>query len=406
MKKFLSIILSAAYRDRLKFFLDDINETSINKNSFEICILIDHDNYELEKDILEYKKFYNFEIKYAKTLYDYGQSNKNYNYGIFSISDPSTYFIQIVSDRYRFANKGWDLFLKNYVGFVDDDIFFLRTVKYSRHLKPRTSLYEAFCYNETWGFYTRKLMEITNGFPTEGVASHDCGFEMLYYYLRRNVSNSIIRDIPVPFFDDSRVVKSIDSDKSQGKFYFRQALFHLRRTDFFNKSLIENLIFQAKKSSLILKKYNKLDISENKNKKLLLVKKNQKKIIKKISYRARYFDILKSKIDARIGNVHSGTFLIDLLVITQFYYGRNFLKYLLIGSINDNKRYSRFYKYFCRFLLNLICRIFIISVPNYQSALKLFMDKDFVENVLENYNFCIEYKKYYKILGYFIKNKS
>ena len=144
-EKFLSIILIAGFRDRLKAFVEDVDKTSSNKNHFELCILIDEDNSEIENDILLYQKQYSFEIKYTKTPYKYNQGADNFNHGIFLLSDPSTYFIQSVSDRYRFANNGWDLFLKNYINFIPDDLFFLRTVKYSRHLKPRKSLYDAYC---------------------------------------------------------------------------------------------------------------------------------------------------------------------------------------------------------------------------------------------------------------------
>lgn len=402
MEKILSIIISAGFQDRLKSFLNDINETSVNKKSFEIIILIDQNNEELERDILEYKKQFDFEIKYDITPFDYGHSNDNYNHGIFSISDPSTYFIQIVSDRYRYANKGWDLFLKNYIGFIEDDIFFLRTVAYSRHIKPRTSLYNAFCYNETWGFYTRKLMEATNGFPTVGISSHDCGFEMLYYYIKKNIPDKIIRDIPVPFLDDSRVVHSINSDKNAGKFYYRQALFYLRRTDFYSKNLIDNLIYHAKIFSLILKKYNKGDIVKNEKKKFLIIK-NNKKIIKKISYKASLFEIAKTKIEARLGNVHAGTFPIDLLLIMQFKTGRKLIKSLLKRLSNDQKKYSKFSKNLSRFLLNMICKIFLVSLPNPRPTIALLSDNDFIESVLENKNFHREFKNHYKILGLLVK---
>lgn len=402
MEKILSIIISSAFRDRLKFFLNDLNEVSISKKSFEVCILIDQSNKELESDILEYQKQFDFEIKYDMTPFDYGQSNDNYNHGIFSVSDPKTYFIQIVSDRYRYANKGWDLFLRNYVGFVEDDIFFLRTVAYSRHIKPRTSLYNAFCYNETWGFYTRKLMEATNGFPTVGISSHDCGFEMLYYYIKKNIPDKIIRDIPVPFLDDSRVVQSINSDKKASKFYYRQALYNLRRTDFYNKELIENLIYNAKKFSLILEKYNKNEIVKDEKKKFLIIK-NNKKIIKKISYKASIFEIIKTKIEARLGNVHAGTFPVDMLVITQFKTGRRLIKSLLKRLINDKKKYSKFSKNLSRISFKIICNIFFVSSPNPRATLDLITDNDFIEGVLENKNFHQEFKNHYKILGLFIK---
>jgi hypothetical protein len=403
MNKFLTIIVSAAFQDRLKSFLEDINETSSNKKSFEICILIDKHNEELEKDILRYQKKYDFDIKYAMTPFDYGQSNNNYNYGIFSLSDPSTYFIQIVSDRYRFANKDWDIFLKNYIGFIQDDIFFLRTSNYSRHLKARRSLYGAYCFNETWGFYTRKLLEATEGFPTIGISSHDVGFEMLYYYIKKNLPDDLIRDIPVPFFDDSRVVRSIDSDKSAGKFYYRQALFYLRRTDFYNRNLIENLIYQAKRCSLILKKDNKRgSIIKNEKRKFVAIQ-DGKKIIKKLSYKASFFEIVKAKLEARLGNVHVVSFPIDLLFILQFNSGRKLIKSIL-KRLSSDKNYPKLSKYLSRFLLKLICKIFFISFPHCRPTLALLSDKDFIESVLINKDFHREFKKHYKILGLFIKS--
>ena len=304
MKLISFILQSKDLKNRLVPFLDHLSETCCDVNNFEVCLAID-DNKNEEEELREIKNNYSFEIKYILTKDGYLGANKNYNRLLSEVSDKSTYFISYVSDRYRFSSKNWDEFLKNYIDVVPDGMFFLRMAKYSKNLKARNSLIEAFNANETWGFFTRKLIEAVEGLP-EYLLAHDCAFEMLNYYIAKNKKDIWRRDVVLPniLSTDSTISSLAHGLKP---FYERSfKSFEIYKKIFFKREAMEDLKRRA--GIVYLKHIIYLDgigkeiavdkeIVECKKRKIICIKSSKKK--REFCYKISFFCLLREALLSR-----------------------------------------------------------------------------------------------------------
>ena len=76
-------------------------------------------------------------------------------------------------------------------------MFFLRGSNFSKHMKFRNSVQEAYYYPEQWAVYTRKYLEAIEGFP-EFHTGHDGALEMIQYFINKNTKDPYRRDILMP----------------------------------------------------------------------------------------------------------------------------------------------------------------------------------------------------------------
>ena len=91
------------------------------------------------------------EVRVVKLPYEYLNAMKSHNIMIKELSDQNTYFYINNSDRCRFSSKNWDIIIKQYIGSVPDDMFFLRGANFSKNMKFRKSAQDAYYFPDQWG---------------------------------------------------------------------------------------------------------------------------------------------------------------------------------------------------------------------------------------------------------------
>jgi len=374
--KFFSIGVIAFFPERIISCLKHLEETCFDPRNFEINIAIPLDPMEspnLEQELLTYKKQSKLEIKIIKTPYDYWTSMHSHNKIIFESSGQNTYFYMNISDRYRFSNKSWDLILKQFIGLVPDDIFFLRSCVVIKNLKPRSSLYEAWYKPDNWAIYTRKYLETIGGFP-EIHHAHDGSMEMVHYFVSRNKSDPFIRDIPIPetLLGIQKVIPS--SQASRKNFYIRYCSavpYYLNC--YFSKRAIESYKKSSAKiylNHLIWAKYknSKSSIVEGKN--WVGIKLENRKIKNKISYKVSWLFVALQKIKSLYGKTHGFNFAYRFHFLLKTKIGYQLIRKMVIKKQSGDLIY--------RAASHIITKIFLCE-PITKSILDKINDKDFME---------------------------
>jgi hypothetical protein len=375
--KFLSFVIPSKNAERLKPFLDHLQDSCFDHRNFEVNVAID-DNTQIEEDLKLLILDYPFEIKYIKTNYGYFKNNSNSNDLIFNCSDQNTYFIIHLSDRYRFSCKHWDLLIKTYIKTVPDDMFFLRTAKYSKNLKTRRSVHKAFTTNETWGIYSRKLLQTVGGFP-EYLAAHDCGFEMLYFFISNNKKDLFRRDIVIPNILSTNAV--VASTATGLEYFYQRSLkgFLMIRRSFFTKEVFEKLKCSASRvylNYMIHKRKIDGKIEEDEKKKICFIRTKNGKKIRKTSYKISYFFAFKQNLISKYRSVNFEVFVIAFYPLLRRKWGYN----LVLHLINSEN-------FFQKFLLLVLRLIFGCGETKFTDHL----DTKEMRNVLQSKEFINAY---------------
>lgn len=345
--KFLSILVRALNAQRLKPFLDHLQTSCFDARNFEVCVAID-DNSKVEEEILQLKKNYSFEIKIFRTDCSIIKGTIITNDLLFKISDQSTYFVSCVSDRYRFSCKNWDLLIKNYVGVVADDMFFLRMAKYSKNIKTRKTLYHAFTTNENWGIFSRKLLQVTDGFPKE-LISHDLAFEMLYFFIRNNKKDLLRRDIVMPNILSTDEIVS-QTAAGLDSFYKRTLLgLMMVRRSFFKKEILQRLKCRATKvylTYMLIKRKIDGKVEVDERKKICFIKTSKGKKIRKTSYKISNFFAFKQNLYAKYRSVNFEFFIVAFYPLLRRKWGYD----LVLRLIKSRNPFDKFLLFILRMI--------------------------------------------------------
>lgn len=182
MTRLLSIIIASIRKQNLSQLFDNLEDTASDMDSFEVLVKVDDDNSEMIAYVETEKRQRPFSIRYIATprLNGYWSLYLAYN-ELWEISSPETYFVIDINDETRFATRHWDDILRRYVGYFSDDIFHLRTSE-RRYLEFK-SLVECLPCGESYGFFTKKWLSLTEGLAV-GEAVTDTGQECINYFLR------------------------------------------------------------------------------------------------------------------------------------------------------------------------------------------------------------------------------
>ena len=132
--KFISIGLLVKYPERFEEYLRDLEINSYDIKNFEVNIAVPDNESEFQaiSKVIEKTPI---EVRVVKLPYEYLNAMKSHNIMIKELSDQNTYFYINNSDRCRFSSKNWDIIIKQYIGSVPDDMFFLRGSNFSKNMK-------------------------------------------------------------------------------------------------------------------------------------------------------------------------------------------------------------------------------------------------------------------------------
>lgn len=162
MSKLITFITPSRRLDNIKGLIDNLAETTAEPSRIELLIKFDDDQEGVVEFIENEIKTAPFSIRYIRTprlegIYSVWVAMEH----LFFVSDPDSYFYQIISDEPRFLTKHWDVLLEKYKGFFEDDLFRLRLsdvklCNYSSH-------YECTFRPDSFPIYTRRWLELTEG---------------------------------------------------------------------------------------------------------------------------------------------------------------------------------------------------------------------------------------------------
>lgn len=196
-EKFLSIHLQSNRIENFKRFLDNLENTADNLNSFEVIVKIDDDAYDMNRLLERESIRRNFTIKYISTPLRGGffelWSSMN---DLLNLSDPHVYFFVNFNDEMYFKTKGWDTILKKYIGFFPDDVFRLRTSRF--RYRNYYDFWECGFAPETSAITSRKWLEIGGNWnPCLGPDSFQQCVAYYFGYHERFHTDRFIREIPI-----------------------------------------------------------------------------------------------------------------------------------------------------------------------------------------------------------------
>ena len=193
MPKLLSIITATRHKEMLTQLFDNLEYTASNMDSFEVLIKLDDDDSETIAYTETEKRQRPFLIRYIATprLNGYWSLYLIHN-EVLKISSPESYFVLDINDETRFKTHHWDDILRKYIGYFPDDVFRLRISK-RKHLEFK-SLAECLPYGESYEFFTKKWLSLTEGISVSE-AQVDTGQECVNYFLRTQCG--YFRDVAV-----------------------------------------------------------------------------------------------------------------------------------------------------------------------------------------------------------------
>tara|TARA_X000000368_G_C23030138_1_gene712133 strand:+ start:128 stop:1444 length:1317 start_codon:yes stop_codon:yes gene_type:complete len=328
--RFISIGVLAKYPERLKEYLEDLEINCFDKKNFEVVVVIPDDE-EVQKNFINAVSKIKLKIRIERLPYGYLNSMKSHNMMIEKFSDQNTYFYINNSDRVRFACKNWDLIIKQYINCVPDDMFFLRGSNFSKNMKPRKSVQDAYYNPEQWGVFSRKYLNAIGGF-LESHTAHDGACEMIQYFIGKNKKDLFQRDILMPniMHSDKRTISSKNTTGKQTRFYERYYINNFFYKSYFTKKGLE----LCKKASvrvflkhLIWKKNYTSAIIIQKGK-FLGIKLSDNKIVDTFSYKVNFFEYIREKYFYLFGINHGLNF------VHRFYFILKYKKgFMLISKI-------------------------------------------------------------------------
>ena len=307
----------------LKKYIGHLEITCYDKRNFELIVAIP-DNDKEHDLFLKISEETSIELKIVRISFEFLNAMKGWNLILKEVSDQNTYFYIGHSDRCRFSSKNWDLILKQYINTVPDDMFFLRGSNFSKHMKFRNSVQEAYYYPEQWAVYTRKYLEAIEGFP-EFHTGHDGALEMIQYFINKNTKDPYRRDILMPniMHSDIKTIPSKDTTGGKERFYERYYINNFFYKSYFSKKALEVYNKYSKNIFLNhiiwLKKFKNSQIIQIKKK--LAIKLEDGKITHKESYSINFVELIKEKIFYLYGINHGFNFAHRFYFIIKYDYG-------------------------------------------------------------------------------------
>ncbi len=202
MTKLITFITPSRRLDNIKELIENLSTTADNPNEIELLIKFDSDQAGVVDFIEAEMKTAPIHIRYIRTprlegIYSVWVAMEQ----LFFMSDPDSYFYQIISDEPRFLTKGWDTILKKYIGLYKDHVFRLRLS--DMKIGNYSSHYECTFRPDSFPIYTRRWLELTEG--TGDCWGSDAYQQCVAFQLSMgpggyfNVyrENGICRDVPV-----------------------------------------------------------------------------------------------------------------------------------------------------------------------------------------------------------------
>lgn len=162
MQKLISFIIPTRRLNNVAGFFDNIEQTVSDPSCVEVLIKFDDDQEGVLEFIENEIRKRPFTIKYIITPRFEGTFSLWIGMeSLFYLTDPTSYFIQILSDEPRFKTHHWDKILRKYIGFFPDDVFRLRlsVMKYANY----SSHYECTFRPDSFPICTRRWLELTEG---------------------------------------------------------------------------------------------------------------------------------------------------------------------------------------------------------------------------------------------------
>jgi hypothetical protein len=158
----VSFQLASKYPDNLVALFNHLQQTADDPGCFEVLVKVDTEDEATSTILVEQAKIRPFSIR--SLIIPRGEGYAGLWRGLndlFSLTDPLTYFVCNINDEVRIRERGWDRRLSRYIGLFPDHIYRLRTSQ----LKFRNyyDFWESGYAPENYGFYTRRWLEITEG---------------------------------------------------------------------------------------------------------------------------------------------------------------------------------------------------------------------------------------------------
>jgi hypothetical protein len=188
----LSINLASNRPDQITEFIENIHSSCSNKNAYEIIVKIDAEDTATINCVAGLSEKYGLQrirplIGPKKlgpwSLWEF--YNETYR-----MAHEKVYFMWLPSDEVRIVTKDWDLILKKYIGFYQDNIFRLKLS--DNRLRNFYRLEEVLSSPDNFPFITKKWMDICGGWGD--CHSPDTFQQAVSYELGRV---HIFRDIPI-----------------------------------------------------------------------------------------------------------------------------------------------------------------------------------------------------------------
>tara|TARA_Y100000590_G_scaffold458396_1_gene613023 strand:+ start:767 stop:1804 length:1038 start_codon:yes stop_codon:yes gene_type:complete len=208
-----SIHLNSNKPKNLKLFFDSYENNASDPSCFEIIVNIDADDIETKEYLDNEIRNRKFILKYISEHqggYFSGHINAN---RVLKEANKDAYFIANVSDRAQVSTKNWDVILKKYVNYFNDDIF---RVNCSSYMTRRYFDFWECCFAPSNAFFiTKKFLELSEDWTP--CFSHDAFQQCIMYYIEKHDSfcaKQYNRDIPgIEFlFTGSKPEEKSDAD--------------------------------------------------------------------------------------------------------------------------------------------------------------------------------------------------
>jgi hypothetical protein len=214
----ISIQVPSNRPEKILLFLDQLEKTAADHQSFEVIVNLDDDDTTMDK-ILDAEKIKRpFVLKYIKTFTGgFYNSWKPIN-DMLAFTDPRAYFVTFLSDEFLFVTPGWDNILKSYIGYYPDNIFRLRASQY--RYRNYVDFWECGFAPDSITFYTKKWVDINKDWAP--CFSSDSFQQFVAFYLAQYDSFSKEqdnRDIPIPHIQFSGEGASIglEGEKAEAR---------------------------------------------------------------------------------------------------------------------------------------------------------------------------------------------
>jgi len=388
--KFISIGLLAKYPERLKEYIDDLEKNCFDTRNFEVIVAIP-DSDQIYEEFLRVLDETKVEVRLERLPYGYLNAMKSQNIMIKNSSDQNTYFYIDNSDRVRFACKNWDLIIKQYIGCVPDDMFFLRGSNFSKNMKSRKSAQDGYYNPEQWGVFTRKYLNAIGGF-IESQTGHDGACEMIQYFISKNKKDKFQRDILMPniMHSDVRTITSKDTTGKKSGFYERYYINNFFYKSYFSKKALE----LCKKASIrvllnhIIWKNGYESAKIVQKRKVLTIELDNSEVVYACNYRINLLEFLREKYFYIYGVNHGLNFVHRFYFIIKYENGFRLMRNIIFffnHHIQNTKKacYNKSIlktSYFFCFLSNFFTFIFLTE-PISNELEGLFRGDDF-KNVL------------------------